>query len=57
MERRVEQRVNVNFCVEGQKWPVETLEMLEIVYGKSSDKVKDQRIVDVLFGHQGYHPL
>jgi hypothetical protein len=36
MERTLEQRGNVKFCVKLQKSPCETLEMLKTVYGAST---------------------
>jgi hypothetical protein len=64
MERMPEQRVNVNFYVELQKLPRETLKMLKKQFMVSSQakeatnvKVQDQNNVDLHFRHQGYHPL
>jgi hypothetical protein len=36
MERTMEQRVNIKFCVKLQKSPNETLQTLKTVYGKST---------------------
>jgi hypothetical protein len=36
MERMMEQRVNVKFCIKLQKLPSETLKMLETVYDESN---------------------
>jgi hypothetical protein len=63
MERMMEHRVNVNFCVKLQKLPSETLEMLNSLWlnpqaKEAMDvKVQDENNVDLLSRHQGYHPL
>jgi hypothetical protein len=63
MERVMEQRVNVKFCVKLKKsstgqTPVHGAEMKEFPPAKEATdiKVHDRKNVDVLFRHQGYHP-
>jgi hypothetical protein len=63
MERTMDQRVTVNFCVKLQKSPSKTLLMLNQFMMKPQAKepadveVQDQNNVDLLSRHQEYHPL
>jgi hypothetical protein len=63
MEHMMEQRMNVNFCVELQKSLSETLQTLNSLWLNPQAKeaidvkVKDQNNVGLLFRHQGYHAL
>jgi hypothetical protein len=64
MERTMEQRVNLKFCVKLQKLPtgqtpVHGVEIEEFPQAKEATdvEVQGQNNVDLLFRHQGYHPL